>query len=80
MDVELTREVLRAAFRSCSELQGLLITLKQRCAPDEYKIYARRVAAAIDAIGTALINNALAEHPELKPEVEERIARDGHYA
>lgn len=80
MDVEVARDMLRAAFRSSSELQKLLQSLKERCAPDEYKVYARRVATAIDTIGTALIDNALAEHPELKSEVEGRIAREGRYS
>lgn len=80
MDIETARNVLRAAFRSSSELQGLLPTLKERCGPDEYKIYARRIAAAIDAIGDALINSALAEHPELKSEIEDLIAKQGSYS
>ncbi|MGA8076386.1 MAG: hypothetical protein WB868_03230, partial [Xanthobacteraceae bacterium] len=76
MDVDTTREVLRAAFRSSSELQGLLATLKKRSAPDEYKVYARRIATAIDTIGDALINSALAEHPELRSEIDDRIAKE----
>jgi hypothetical protein len=53
--------------------------LKQRCSPEEYRDYSRGIAAAIDAIGVALINKALAAHPELNAEVEAGIARHGQY-
>lgn len=77
MDVQTARDVVRAAFRASSELQTLLGTLKGRCRPDEYKGYARNIAAAIDAIGESLINKAIAEHPELKSEIEASIAKTG---
>ena len=79
MDIDTARDVVRAAFRSSSELQQLLATLKERCWPDEYKDYARNIAAAIDAIGESLINKAIAEHPQLKSEIEASIAKTGRY-
>ena len=79
MDIETARDVVRAAFRSSSELQKLLSTLKGRCRPDEYQDYARNIAAAIDAIDVSLINKALAEHPELSAEIDTSIAKDGRY-
>jgi hypothetical protein len=79
MDVDLARDMIRAAFRSSSELQIFLGVLKQRCSPEQYKDYSHGVAAAIDAIGVALINKALAAHPELTPEVEASIAQHGQY-
>ena len=79
MDIELARDMIRAAFRSSSELQSFLRVLKQRCSPEQYKDYSRGIAAAIDAIGVALTNKALAAHPELNAEVEESIARHGQY-
>jgi hypothetical protein len=79
MNVDLARDMIKTAFRSSSELQDFLGTLKQRCSPEEYKDYSRGIAAAIDAIGVALINKALAAHPELSAEVEANIARHGQY-
>jgi len=79
MDIELAREVVRAAFRSTSELQDLLWKLKQRCSPDEYQDYARGIAAAVDAIGVGLISKATAAHPELKSEIEASIAKYGRF-
>jgi hypothetical protein len=78
MDIDLARDMIRTAFRSSSELQEFLGVLKQRCSPEECKDYSRGIAA-IDAIGVALINKALAEHPELNAEVEASIARHGQY-
>jgi hypothetical protein len=79
MNVDLARDMIKTAFRSSSELQDFLGALKQRCSPEEYKDYSRGIAAAIDAIGLALINKALAAHPELNAEVEASIARRGQY-
>jgi hypothetical protein len=79
MDIDLARDMIRTAFRSISELQSFLGVLKQQCSPEEYKDYSRGIAAAIDAIGVALINKALAAHPELNAEVEASIARRGQY-
>jgi len=79
MEIEVARDVVRAAFRSSSELQQLLATLKGRCRPEEYQVYARNIAAAIDAIGVSLINKTLAEHPELKSEIETSITKTGRY-
>lgn len=80
MDIETAREVARAAFRSSTELQGLLVQLKQRCSPDEYQDYAREIAAVVDAIGVNLINKAIAGHPELNSEIEASIAKQGRFA
>lgn len=80
MDIETAREVVRAAFRSSSELQKLLGTLKGRCRPDEYQECARNIAAAIDTIGVSLIDKVLAEHPELSSEIETSISKDGRYS
>jgi hypothetical protein len=79
MDVELARDMIRTAFRSGSELQDLLKVLKNRCSAEEYSDYSRGIAAAMDAIGVALINKALAAHPQLSAEVDASLASHGHY-
>jgi len=79
MDIELARAMVGTAFRSGAELQNLLGILKERCSPDDYKDYARGIAAAIDSIGVALANKALAAHPELNAEIEAKIEKDGPY-
>lgn len=77
MDKHVAREVVRATFRCGSELQKLLAVLKANCSPEEYKIYTRRVAAAIDGIHKALLDNVLERFPELESEIEKNIARTG---
>lgn len=79
MDVKLAREVVRTAFRSSGELQALLPVLKQQCGAEEYKSYAFGIAAAIDAIGEALTNKALAAHPELSAEIEANLRERGRF-
>jgi hypothetical protein len=79
MDIEMARQVIKVAFRTCSELQELLPLLKERCGADEYKDYALGIAAAIDAIGVSLTNKALAAHPELVEEIEAKVTRYGSF-
>ena len=75
MDKKTARQVLQAAFRSGSELEGLLRVLKEKCAADEYQAYARGIASVIDSISVTLTNKVLAEHPELADEIEANLKR-----
>lgn len=79
MNIELARNVIRAAFRSTSELGNLLPALKEQCSPSEYKTYALGIATAIDAIMTNTINRAVQSYPDLAKEIDEQIAKHGRY-
>jgi hypothetical protein len=79
MNIELARDVIRAAFQSTSELGKLLPTLKEQCNPAEYRTYALGIAAAIDAIMTNTINRAVQTYPDLAKEIDEQIAKHGRY-
>jgi hypothetical protein len=79
MDIDMAREVVLAAFRSGSELERLLRPLKEQCTPDEYRAYARAVAAAVDAIGVQLIKRVTIAYPELHSEIETSIASRGRF-
>ena len=79
MDINLARDMARAAFRASSELQQLLPTLKTVCPDAEYRDLALGIAEAIDKIGTTLIDKAIAAHPQLKDEIDASIAKDGRY-
>jgi hypothetical protein len=77
MDKNVAREIIRAVFRSESELETLLSVLKTRCSTDDYKIYAHQVSTAIDGINVALLNKVLSRFPELQAEIESNLARTG---
>ena len=77
MDKELAREVIRAAYRSGTELENLIGALKIGCSPEEYKLYLRQIAMAIDGIHVALVDKVLARYPELTAEMEANLARTG---
>ena len=77
MDKTVAREIIRAVFRSESELETLLSVLKARCSPDDYKFYARQVATAIDGINVALLSKVLSRFPELQAEIESNLTRTG---
>lgn len=79
MDIDLARNLVAAAFRISSDLQQLLPAIKGRCSEEEYSDLARGIAQAIDSIGVALTNKALAAHPELTAEIDSKIASDGRY-
>jgi hypothetical protein len=66
MDKNLAREIIRAAFRSGAELEGLIGVLKARCPPDDYKLFLRQVAMAIDGIHVALTDKAVERFPSSK--------------
>lgn len=73
MEQDLARHIIRTAFRSTRELGTLLAMLKESLDEEEYKSYARGIAAAVDAVNVALLNTTYASHPELKDEVEASI-------
>ena len=80
MNIDTARLVLQAAIRSAGELQQLLPMLKERCPPEEYKIYLKAIATVLAEVSLKVTNRVVAEHPELEAEVEASIARNGRYA
>jgi hypothetical protein len=77
MGKDVAREIVRAVFRSGSELENLLSLLKARCSSDDYQLFARHVATAIDGINVALLNKVLTRFPELQAEIESNLAQTG---
>jgi hypothetical protein len=77
MEKDVAREVVRAVFRSGGELEKLLPVLKKGCSAEEYKVYTRQVAMAVDGIHVALLNKVLKQFPELEAEIEANLARTG---
>ena len=77
MDRELARDVIRAAYRSGAELEKLVVTLKERASPEDYKDFMRQVAIAIDGIHVALVHKVLVRYPELDAEMQSNLARTG---
>jgi hypothetical protein len=70
MDEKLAWHVVRVSFRTTGELQDLLGQLNEHCGAEEYQRYAGRIAQAVDAVNDALLNTALASHPELAARIE----------
>ncbi|WP_421724242.1 hypothetical protein [Bauldia sp.] len=79
MDKQLAKHLIRVAFRSQRELSGCLGALKEGCSPEEYRDYARGVAAAVHEINVALTNKAIAAYPELEQEIESDMQKYGRY-
>jgi hypothetical protein len=79
MDVNLARDVIKGAFRSARELQGLLPMLKEGCEAEEYEMYLKAVAKAMAEISLEITNKVIAEHPELVAEIDDGIAAHGEY-
>ena len=77
MDKDVARQIIRTAFRSGSELEGLIGVLKAGCDTNEYKYFAQQTAMAIDGIHVALVDAVLARFPELEKEMEANLARTG---
>ncbi|MEA2954019.1 MAG: hypothetical protein QOJ96_3539 [Alphaproteobacteria bacterium] len=77
MEDTIARHVIRAVFRSETELENLIPLLKDQCTPEEYKTYARAIAAAIDGINTNVLKKVLASHPALPGAIDADIAKYG---
>jgi hypothetical protein len=77
MNSQLAWEMIRVSFRASRELQDLLPQLKDQCAAEEYRDCAQGIARAIHGINTALIDKALASHPELADRIEGELADIG---
>ena len=79
MDIDLSRHVIRIAFRSGRELEGLLSLLKEHCSADEYQTYAKAIATAIASIHVEIVNRITSSQPELENEIESVIAKYDRY-
>lgn len=77
MDENLAWDMIRVSFRVGRELRDLLPRLKEQCSPEEYKDHARAIAGALHGVSTALIDRALAAHPELSARIEVELAESG---
>jgi hypothetical protein len=77
MKEELAWEMVRVSFQTARELQGVLGLLKENCSAEDYRRYAARITHAIDSVNDALLNTALAAHPELAARIEADLEKFG---
>jgi hypothetical protein len=77
MDKDFAWQIVRVSFATTRNLQNLLPSLKEHTNDQEYGDWVRGIAGAIDAINDALLNKALAAHPELGGEIEAELDRSG---
>ena len=68
--------MIRVSFSVGRGLRDLLLRLKKQCSAEEYKGPARAIGG-IHGVNTALIDRALAAHPELKDRIEVELAEFG---
>ena len=76
MDSKLAWHIIGVSFRVNRELQDLLPFLKEHCDADDQD-YVQGIARSIHAINTALIDKAIASHPELANRIEADLAKFG---
>jgi hypothetical protein len=79
MEIDLARYLARAAFRSSRELGDLIPFLKTRLGAEEYQGYAKAIASAVAVIQIDLLNKLMLDHPALKAEIENSIAKYDRY-
>jgi hypothetical protein len=77
MNEELAWEMVRVSFQTARDLQGVLGLLKENCSAEDYRSYAGRISQAIDSVNDALLNTALAAHPELAERIETELEEFG---
>ncbi len=74
---DLAWDMIRVSFCIGRQLRDLLPRLKEQCGPKEYRDHARALAGALNGVNTALIDRALAAHPELSTRIETELAESG---
>lgn len=79
MDRELARHVIATGFHSASILQDLIPLLKEHCDENEYDQYLRAIASVSTEVTLEIFNRIFAEHPDLKQEVDTKIAKYGKF-
>ena len=79
MDRDLAKHVIAAGFRSASVLQDLLPLLKVHCEPGEYDQYRKAISSVSFEITTEIFNQVFLQFPDLKEEVDKKIATYGKF-
>jgi hypothetical protein len=79
MDIDLARQMVRAALESGRILGALFVPLKQNLSAEDYQACARDLAEAIDKANSSLIARAIEAHPILQEEIEAAIRESGRY-
>jgi hypothetical protein len=77
MDSRLAWLLISVSLRLNREVHDFLPILKEHCSPEEYEDIAQGIARSIHAINTALIDKAIASHPELADRIEADLAKFG---
>jgi hypothetical protein len=79
MDRELARHVVTAGFHSASILQDLIPLLKEHCDQSEYNQYLKAIASVSTEVTLEIFDKIFAEYPDLKQEVDAKIAKYGKF-
>ena len=75
MDQAVARLLAKTAFRAAKEMTELLPLLKAHLEADAYRERARAIADAVHGINRALLDPALAAHPDLDAEISASIEK-----
>jgi hypothetical protein len=77
MDKDLARHVAHVALASAARLESANYGLKRQCAPEEFAIYRQAIAHVAACIDHEILDKVYAAYPELRDEIETRIAKYG---
>ena len=73
MDKQVAKHIAASAIRCSSQIGQLLPFAKKFCTQEEYNQLRSAVASITAAIGTDIVDWALATHPEIKREMDKSV-------
>jgi hypothetical protein len=77
MDKDLARHVAHVALASATRLDGATYALEKNCSPDEFAVYRQAIANVTACVEREILDKVYAAYPELRSEIEARIAKYG---
>ncbi len=75
MEKELARHLALTAWRSFTDLARVIPLLQRHCTDAERQTYVKAIGAAGASINEEILDRVFAAHPDLKQDLEAKIAK-----
>jgi hypothetical protein len=77
MDRDLARHVAHVALASTTRLDSAIYALEKHCPPDELAVYRQAIGNVTACVDREILDKIYADYPDLRDEIEARIAKYG---
>jgi hypothetical protein len=77
MDKDLARNIATVAIQGCSGLVNLIPELRERCDPEDYKVYLAAIGSVTGHVNDEILTRLFSRYPDLQQEFQDRIDQHG---